>query len=371
MDRRHSPSPPCRTAQLAALAAALAGALLIPAPARAQAAPPPDRAEENERLHDLFERAGRALDREDFAEAVRLLTEVWQARRTADVAANLAVAELGLGDPAAAGRYAAFAQRHLLPSATREQRAAIEVLLARARSEAAVLVIEVEPAGAEVRVNGERIAPEERAELFVTPGDQTVVATRYDATTERRVTVAPGARQQVTIRLEPPPPPADPPAAPPAPRAPRAASAGGAAAAARAGGDARRREPSPVPFLASVGVMLAGSGMAVGYGLAADRTGEDADAVSAELGTSDSACFESTDPRCADLAELRDQEARRRDLKLVGVAVAGAGAAAAVVSGVVYVALRHPRARAAAPGAVTVGLDLGATGPRVALRVPF
>jgi hypothetical protein len=114
--------------------------------------------------------------------------------------------------------------------------------------------------------------------------------------------------------------------------------------------------------------MLAGSGMAVGYGLAADRTGEDADAVSAELGTSDSACFESTDPRCADLAELRDQEARRRDLKLVGVAVAGAGAAAAVVSGVVYVALRHPRARAAAPALVTVGLDSARPGPRGAPR---
>ncbi len=367
MDRRHPPSRRRRSAHPVALAtAALVGTLLVPLPARAQAAAPPDTAEENERLHELFERAGRALDREDFAEAVRLLTEVWQARRTADVAANLAVAELGLGDPAAAGRHAAFAKRHLLPSATREQRDAIEVLLARARSEAAVLVIEVEPAGAEVRVNGERIVPEERAELFVTPGDQTVVATRYDATTERRVTVAPGARQQVTFRLESPPPPEDLPAAAPGPRVTHAAPAGGVA-------DARRREPSPVPLLASLGVALAGSGMAVGYGLAADRAGDDADVVSAALGTSDSACFESSDPRCADLAALRDQEARRQDLKLVGVAVAGAGAAAAIVSGVVYVARLHPRARpaASAPGAVTAGLDLGATGARFALRVRF
>lgn len=345
-----------------AAALVLVAALLAPHPARAQAAAPRDAAAENERLHELFEQAGRALDREDFAAAVRLLEEVWQARRTADVAANLAVAELGLGDPAAAGRHAAFAKRHLLPSATREQRDAIEVLLARARSEAAVLEIVVEPAGAEVRVNGERIDAEEREELFVTPGDQAIIAVRYDASIERRVTVAPGARQQVTITLESPPPEGM--TAPPS-AAPRSSSGA-------PGPDRSARQPSLVPLVASVGVTLVGSGMAVGYGLAADRAGDDADRVSASLGTSDSACFESTDPRCAELADLRDKEGRRQDLQLVGVAVAGVGAAAAIVSGVVFVA-RGPRAHhaASAAPAVTAGLGVGPGEVRLALRGRF
>ncbi len=369
MDRRHAiPSRLC-TASPAALAAALAllAALLAPPSACAQTTSRPDVAAENERLHELFEQAGRALDREDFAEAVRLLEEVWRARQTADVAANLAVAELGLSDPAAAGRHAAFAKRNLLPSATREQRDAIEVLLARARSEAAVLVIAVDPAGAEVRVNGERVGPEEREELFVTPGDQTIVAVQYAASIERRVTVAPGARREVTLTLEPPPPEAMP-AAAPRPAAATTSPAGGAPSPER-----RVRQPSIVPLVTSVGVTLVGAGMTVGYGLAADRAGDDADQVSAALGTSDSACFESTDRRCAELAELRAQETRRQDLKLAGVAVAGAGAAAAIVSGVIYVARRSSRAHptASAAPAVTAGLGFGSGEVGLTLRTRF
>jgi hypothetical protein len=344
------------------------GAVLAPWRASAEPARAPDAAAENERLHELFEQAGRALDHDDFAGAARLLRQVWAARQTADVAANLAVAELGIGQPAAAGRHAAFARRHLLPSATPEQRSAIDVLLARARSEAAVLVIEVEPSRAEVLVGGESIEPEERAELFVAPGEHTVVARLDGASVDRTIVVAVGARQRIPLVVPPRANGAD---------APTAADGEGTATPHRE----RRRHPSPVPLAASLGVAVAGGAMAVGYGIAAGHARDDADRISDSLGPSDSACYDSTDPRCEDLEDLRSREGRRRDLQLAGVVVAGAGASAAIVSGVIFVARRGSMAVSASPprrsparggrGDVTARGEVTPDGARVAVRITF
>ncbi|MBN2191361.1 MAG: hypothetical protein JW751_00975 [Polyangiaceae bacterium] len=332
---------------------------VVAGPAQAQVDSDP--AVENERLHDLFERAGQALDDEDYTRATELLLEVWRARRTADVAANLAVAELETGAPAAAGRHASFAKRHLLPSATPEQRDRIEILLARARSEAAVLVITVEPPTAEVSVGGERIEPEEFGQLFVMPGEQVIVGRVGSAENEHRVTVARGARQPVTIKVDvtadaEPPAPARRSALPATsePEVPRADERSG-------------RGPSLVPLLVSVGVAAVGGGMAIGFGVAADRVDAKADDTSAALVKDDPdcdpteepdcpdwVCHDSSDPRCADLRTLRKNELRDRDLELAGVITAGVGVTAALASGIVYAARRHARLRAARRPTVSV-----------------
>lgn len=304
----------------------LTSALLLAPCSWAAASAEPDAAAENARLHELFVAAGEALDAGDYPSALRLLREIWEVRQTADVAANLAVAEVETGSPAAAGRHAAYAKRHLLPSATPEQREAIEVLLARARSEAAVLVLRVRPASATVSVNGETIAPEDHAELFVSPGEQRVVVRSGAQVTERRLHLAAGGRQDLALTL------ADP-----------------TTAGARASGDgvAPSRRPSLVPLLVSAGVAAAGGGVAVGFGLAARRSAADAERLSADLGASDSACFGASDPRCERLAELRSRESDQRNATLVGVVIAGAGTAAAAVTSALYVARLHAHPPAA------------------------
>ena len=157
----------------------------------------PDHADE------LFEQATAAYDAGRLPEAHAKLLQAWALKKTHDIAGNLGVVELKLGENAQAAEHLTWALQHFPPTEADQAKHGFEQKLAKARAQIGALRVRVSVDGAEVTVNGRAMgrAPLDD-EVFVEAGAVRVSARREGyATVEQTVSVAKGEAREVVIPL--------------------------------------------------------------------------------------------------------------------------------------------------------------------------
>ncbi|HKY41132.1 MAG TPA: PEGA domain-containing protein [Polyangiaceae bacterium] len=291
------------------------------------------------RATELFKNGKAAFAKGEMAEAARLFAQALEIRKSSDIAANLAQAELEQQKYRSAAEHFSWALLNLLPSATDAQRKAVETGLARARAEVAVLRLEIKPEGAEVLVGSQMVGKAPIAGgVFVEPGEVIVSAKRDGfVAIDKRVVAGKGTEQAIEIELTPQQ------GAEAAPAAPALAvdsglnpsSAGGAAPVDRG---ARK---SLVPAFVATGVAVAGGMMGLVLTLTASSKENEADDLRDRL-LGQGGCGEdggAPPSECADLTSDRESVDASRNLA-VGAFVVG-GVAAAVAGYFYWDALSH------------------------------
>lgn len=146
-----------------------------------------------------------ALSEKDFAEARRIFHELWQRYRTSAVAASLSQAEAHLGNRVEAAGLMAFAVAHAGPN---DKPAVVErykQALAELRAQVASLSVDVNEAGAEIRVDGSLIGRSPLAgELFIEPGERAIEARLgADRMTLQNITALAGQHYSLKLQLTP------------------------------------------------------------------------------------------------------------------------------------------------------------------------
>ena len=148
--------------------------------------------------------------REDFnagrvKDAHRKYRTAWKLRKSPDVAANMAQAELELGQYDQAAMHFAYALAYLLPSTSREQRAALEQALVEVRAKVGQVKLRLRPSGANLTVDGALVDPVLiQTGVFVQPGGHVLGAAADGyAPAELTVAVAAGESIEVTLDLSP------------------------------------------------------------------------------------------------------------------------------------------------------------------------
>jgi tetratricopeptide (TPR) repeat protein len=303
-------------------AALLIGTAALSAPAVAQS-----NAAETARATELFKSGKAAFARGDMVEAERLFSQALAIRQSSDIAANLAQSQLEQQKYRLAAQHFSWALANLLPSATDAQRKAVETGLARARTEVAILRLEIKPDGADVLVGAQAVgkAPIVGG-VYVEPGE-VIVSVRHEGFTamDKRVLAGKGTEQAVEIVLN-----RKEVAAPPATSAPLARSMAPDISAP----PADRSEPkSLVPAFVASGVAVAGGVVGLVFTLNANGKEDEADELRDRLEAMGGCNGEDAPSECADLRDQRDGVDSSRNLAIGSFVVAGA---AAVVAGYFY-----------------------------------
>lgn len=128
-------------------------------------------------VDDLFTQGTAALEAGKHEDALRFFLAAWKLRKTHDVAANLAQAELQLGKHRDAAEHLAFALRTFPVSGKAAVRTQIEDMLAAEKKQVVTLVVRVDVDKAEVSVQGRPAGTTPIAEeLFADVGTVTVEA---------------------------------------------------------------------------------------------------------------------------------------------------------------------------------------------------
>jgi hypothetical protein len=270
---------------------------------------------------DEWFRQGRdAFERSDFQTAAEAYRRAWEHSRSYDIAANLGQAELQLGQYRDAAEHLSYALRQLPPSIPAEIRAEMQGLLDEASRHVVTLQVTVEPAGSEVRIDGQVVgrAPLD-AQLYLDPGSHQVQASHdgYRAAASKAAGQA-GEQQQLGLKLEP------------VAESARHAAAGLPAESSAPGpGDEGVSGPSLAPVLVGAGLTAAGLAVGVGFEIAAASKRAERDERPAVLDDPTS-CGAGTvfASECSAIEEL-DADARRFGT----VAVAGFVTAAVAAAG--------------------------------------
>lgn len=159
-------------------------------------------------LDALYEQGQAAFEAQKFEEARAKFAAVWVRRKSYDVAAVLAQAELQLGRHADAAQHLAYAVDHFPVSSSTDMRKKIEGAFAAVRAKVGVLKIELSPATATLKINSEVFSEADaRSGIFVNPGDVHVDVTALDyIAASRTLHVDKGGETTVTIALDKLPP---------------------------------------------------------------------------------------------------------------------------------------------------------------------
>jgi hypothetical protein len=182
--------------------------MLISAPLLAQptstaqtAASTPDTAL-TDKARELYIEGQKAGTKKKWGEAYANFLAAWSLKRHWQVAGNLGWVEVELGKYRDAAEHLALYLREAPKDKVKERQSA-EVLLAEARKRVGALQLNVEPAGAEVLVDGASVGKAPLAgEVFVEPGKRAIEA-RLDGYTTMKTTMemAAGASREVPLRL--------------------------------------------------------------------------------------------------------------------------------------------------------------------------
>jgi hypothetical protein len=139
-----------------------------------------------------------------YQEAKDAFLSVWKVSPTYDVAANLGLVELKLGNTRAAATYLAFAMKNW-PTAITKSRESAERAFAEAEAQVGTLVIRVSVRGAAISIDGKPVG-EALAwpEVFVSPGKHRIDATLdgYEPASAN-VEVGKGKSREVPLALRP------------------------------------------------------------------------------------------------------------------------------------------------------------------------
>jgi len=269
---------------------------------------------EGDRANQLFKKGKVAFNAGKYNDALRIYTEAWSLKQSPDIAANLAQTESELGRHRDAAEHFSFALDHLLPSSTDEQKQALAEGLAQERKEIGALRVTLEPADAELTIDGVRVAVPPSGDVFVEPGEHAVSVTRegYE-TNQQTVRISRGASQVLWIKLT----------------------------QSGASGEGQHQTPSDVsqppmnahshrsivPAIVGGGLVLAGAAVGTVFLVSANSSQKDADRLKSTL-PGDNACGAGT-PYVKECAALHDKNSdidRARTIEIVGYSVAGAAA---------------------------------------------
>lgn len=284
-------------------------------------------ASETARVTELFKSGKVAFSKGDMAEAERLFAEALALRKSSDIAANLAQSELEQQKYRKAAEHFSWALANLLPSATDAQRKAVESGLTRARTEVAILRLEIQPEGSDVLVGQDSVGKSPvTSSVFVDAGE-VIVSVRHDGfvSVDKRLMVGKGTEQAVEITLTP----KDAAAAP---------AAGGAVVDS---GLQRTTEPGPgdvgaetkpkslVPAFVATGVAVAGGVVGLVFTLSASSKEDDADQKRDALNALGGCNGGAPAADCADLKDQRESVDSSRNLAVGAFVVGGVAALAA------------------------------------------
>ncbi len=313
-----------------------------PRPAAGVGSTPSDQAD------TLFRKGNELYKLEKWTEAEAAYRAAWDLKKTHDIASNLGHTAVKLGKYRDAAELYDFALRHHPPTVTgaEKKREFVQRGLADAAKHVGTVRVKVDPAGAEVSIDGKPIGTSPlEADVFVEPGRHALIAKLAGhADAQQAIEATPGSVQETRIVLGAGG--AIPASAPPAP------AAKGAAKPPAAGDEAP-----------SIGILVAGSVLAVGglvaggvfTGMANGKSG-DLDRLHGELGGGTSACqgTGAVGPRCTELSEARDAGKTYSSVAVTTFVIGGAFAAATLTYAL------WPRSRGANPSGVIAAPWVGA-----------
>lgn len=178
-------------------------ALVGLAPTSARSQPAPAGVEASQKADEFFRAGKTAYKAGKLRESYEAYRSAWSLKRTYDIAANLANAELQLGMKRDAAEHYAFCVRNFPPTGGAAQREKTLRHFEEARQDVGALTLKVNVDGAEVLVDGHVMGRTPIAEeVFVEPGTRVVeVRLAGYATATQTVQAAKGARQVVTLVL--------------------------------------------------------------------------------------------------------------------------------------------------------------------------
>jgi hypothetical protein len=296
-------------ARATALAIALAvqlSALGASAQVEADASAPADAAQE------AFRRGNEHAKAKRWREALAAYEEAYRTRRAWDIAGNLGIAQLELGEPRRAAEHLDEALRGFPGSGKPEQRALLEEALARALASVGRLSIRTAALGSTVVVDGvARGTAPLGGPVFVEPGRHVVEVVAREGTGREEVEVAAGVEREVLVAVASSPSGSD--------------GAGGAQPL--AADDERPLWPAFV--LGGVGV--AGLGAGLGLAIAAGGASSDAEARVNDAAAAGTPCRggESTG-YCAEAADLLATSDGLTTGSVIAFVVGGAAAVGAI-----------------------------------------
>jgi tetratricopeptide (TPR) repeat protein len=289
----------------------------LAAPAAAQS-----NASETARATELFKSGKAAFAKGDMVEAERLFSQALAIRQSSDIAANLAQSQLEQEKYRLAAEHFTWALANLLPSATDAQRRAVETGLARARTEVAILRLEIKPDGSDVLVGAQAVGKSPIASgVYVEPGE-VIVSVKHEGfiAIDKRVMAGKGTEQAVEIELSPKE------VAAPATSVQVARPTAQATSAPPAD---RSGPKSLAPAFVASGVAVAGGVVGLVLTLSANGKEDDADELRDRLEAMGGCNGGAQSSECADLKDQRDSVDASRNLAIGSFVVGGVAAVAA------------------------------------------
>jgi hypothetical protein len=338
---------PPRLAPLLALllcAAHSSPAASQPRPAGPTATPAPT-ASPAEEADTLYREALVLAKAGDWPKAYQKLLHAFQLKKSFDIATNLGAVEYNLTKYTDAAEHLRYGLSIFPPNAKPELKKASEEVYAKARAQVATVQLMVNPADADVKIGGRAIPLDQRAEVFVQPGDIVVEAGAKGHEPYREtVNALKNWTMHVRVTLKP---------------------VGGAGPTASTTATVA---PTSVPVSAGPNKVLLGTGigltavaLGVGIGLlvgSADKAGEARDLQAELLAQVGRAGCAPPSPAAdcnkhVDAARTSDTLGNAGAATLIGAGLAGAGT-------LIYGLVTRPRVTSAVQASVSVGPQGGA-----------
>jgi hypothetical protein len=196
----------CRARTAATVATALSLAVALSArPAAAQTQPTPEAAQESRdaEARALFDQGVAALADERYSDALTAFSRSYEIRRVASVALNLGIALRALGRVTEARlRFNEFVEMASPAQHERHDREVATYIQDVSRRIARIHVAAVEPEGARLLIDGRRATLDANDDIATDPGEHTIEGQLQGFTgTPQRVTLEPGGRVEVRVRL--------------------------------------------------------------------------------------------------------------------------------------------------------------------------
>ena len=163
-------------------------------------------AQAEDRADRLFMQGKAAAQAKDWQQAHQLLSEAWDLKKSYDIASNLGQVAYLLGKHAEAAQHVAYALRHYPATGDAEQKQKAQSLLDLVRQEVSSLALDVSHGEAEILIDGSSAgrAAALPPELFVEPGERTIVATLGGESALRELDAKAGRHYRLELVLSSP-----------------------------------------------------------------------------------------------------------------------------------------------------------------------